>query len=201
MEQPVQQPPLSVHRVGSAGVLLIATAIFFWQIRHPVLRFNSASGNVVFALIAGLALPWLTAAAVFRLNRWWSKAIAIVAALPLLIFSLLFLVGMSMLGSVIENGRDLSFDKFAEVSWKGTNVRLYRTNGGATTAFGVVIRQEMPLLPGISVVREVGSFYPCRSVEASATGLGISVAARTSGCTGLPAGQQREYTLKRFVYF
>jgi hypothetical protein len=196
---PVQRPSLSLG-LRNVGLLAVATVIFFWQIRHPVLRLTSPSGNAFLTMILGLAMPWLTALAVFRLGRWWSKVLSVVAALPLLIYSFVFLIGLAMTGSSIEDGRDLGFDPFAVSGWNGTNVRFYRTNGGITTAFGVVVRQEKALVPGVVLVRNLDSFYPCRSVDAAPTDAGISVFGKHSDCSAL-SGQRREYKLKRFVYF
>jgi hypothetical protein len=182
--------------------LLLAggSAIFFWQLRHPIVRFESSVANEILGFALGLCLPWLTAAEIFRIGRWWSKAIAFTAVIPLLLYSGVFLLGSAMTGSTYKNGRDLSFDRFAEAHWKGSEVRFYRTNGGATTDFGVVIRQERSLLPGVLLVRRLDDFYPCYSLDAASTDIGITVRGGRSECRGFRE-QLREYRLKPFLYF
>ena len=176
------------------------SAIFFYQLSHPMIRFESPVANETLSLILGLCLPWLTAAAILRIGRWWSSALAVIAVIPLLVYSAVFLHVSAMIGSAYKNGRDLSFDRFSEIHWKGSEVRFYRTNGGATTAFGVVVRQERRLLPGVLLVRRVDGFYPCYSLDAASTDVGITVRARPSECRGF-LEQRREYRLKPFLYF
>jgi hypothetical protein len=182
------------------ALLSAASAIFFWQLRHPIIRLASPPINELLGFALGLGLPWLTVVAFFRIGRWWSKAVAIVAALPLLLYTFVFLLGSAMTGFAYKNGHYLSFDRFAETPWKGSNVRFYRTNGGATTDFGVVIRQERTLFSGVLLVRRVDDFYPCYSLDAISTDYGITITDKRSDCRSFP-DQRREYRLKPFVYF
>jgi hypothetical protein len=152
--------------------------------------------NELLGLALGLGLPWLAAIAIFRIGLWWSKTVAIIAVLPLLLYSCIFLLGFAMTGF----DHDLSFERFAETHWKGSDIRFYRTNGGATTDYGVVIRQEKALFPGVLLVRRVDDFYPCYSLDANSTDQGITITDKHSDCGGLQL-QRREYQLKPFVYF
>jgi hypothetical protein len=138
----------------------------------------------------GLGLPWLTVVATFRMGRWWSNAVAIAAVLPLVLYSFVFILGTAIAG----------FDRFAETRWKGSDVRFYRTDGGAITDVGVVIRQERTLLPGVLLVRRVDDFYPCYSLDATSTDSGITITDERSDCRAFPE-QRCEYRLKPFVYF
>ena len=167
--------------------------LFFWQLRHPIIRFERPIANELIGLILGLCLPWFTAAAIFRFGRWWSKAISFVAVIPLLLYSAMFLLASAMTGGV-------AFDRFAETHWKGSEIRFYRTNGGATTDFGVVIRQERSLFPGVLLVRRLDDFYPCYSLHVASTIMGIAVSDERSECDGFQE-HRREYRLKPFLYF
>jgi hypothetical protein len=40
------------------------------------------------------------------------------------------------------------------------SVVVYRTDGGATTSFGIVVRLQCTLIPGVLVVRELENRYP-----------------------------------------
>jgi hypothetical protein len=188
------------QRWRNAALLCGGSAFFFWQLRHPIVRLASPALNELVGFALGLGLPWLTVVAIFLIGRWWSKAVAIVAVPPLLLYTFVFLLGSVMTGFVYENGRDLSFDRFAETQWKGSDVRFYRTNGGATTDFGVVIRQERTLFPGMLLVRRVDDFYPCYSLDAHSTDCGITITDKRADCRSFP-DRLREYRLKPFVYF
>ena len=100
---------------------------------------------------------------------------------------------------VYGNGRDLPFVRFAEKDWKGSKVRVYQTNGFFSTDFGVVIRQERNLLPGLLLVRQLDDFYGCYSLDAESTDVGITVRDERSECRGFQG--QRQYRLKPFLYF
>jgi hypothetical protein len=184
-----------VNGVRRLALFGVANALFFfWQLRHPVFRFTWPVLNDVLGIALGLCLPWLFAIAIFRIGRPWSKAAGIVTVLPLLLYSGVFLLGSAMMAFAF------SFDQFAETPWKGSHVRFYRTDGGATTDYGVVIRQERSLFPGLRLVRRIDDLYPCASVDATTTNLGISVTDESSQCEGLHA-RRREYRLKPFLYF
>jgi len=88
-----------------------------------------------FALAIGL--PWLAVISLLRAGRW-EKIIGAIFGVPLLLYSCIVLLVFTIYGP-FAYGHDLSFDRFAERAWKGSKISLYRTNGGATTDFGVVI--------------------------------------------------------------
>jgi hypothetical protein len=71
-----------VNGVRRVALLGIGNAIFFWQLRHPVFRFTWPVLNDLVGIALGLCLPWLLAIAIFRIGRWWSKAVAIAAVIP-----------------------------------------------------------------------------------------------------------------------
>jgi hypothetical protein len=175
----------------AAGVLFAATALFFWQLRNPVIRFSSTIANDVLGFTLAIGLPWLAVISLLRAGRW-AKAFAVAAGVPLLLYS-----GVVFLGIFTMSG---SFDRFAERAWKGSRVVLYLTNGGATTDFGVVIRQERVMLAGILLVRRIEDFYPCQSLEVKSTDEGIEISDPSSSCKGF-SGRNKGYRLKSFVYF
>ena len=174
----------------AAGVLFAATALFFWQLRNPAIRFSSTLANDVLGFALAIGLPWLAVISLLRAGRW-AKVLAAAAGIPLLLYSGVVFLGLVMSGS---------FNRFAEKAWKGSKVALYLTNGGATTDFGVVIRQERAMLPGILLVRRIEDFYPCQSLEVKSTDEGIEISDPSSSCEGL-SGRNKRYRLKSFVYF
>lgn len=196
----------AMHRHGPKGrwkavaLLSAGSAIFFWQFLHPIIRLECPVANELLGFALGLCLPWFTAAAIFRMGTWWSKAVALIAVIPLLLYTFVFLLGAVMVGASYENGRDLSFERFRETSWKGSEIRFYRTDAGATSDVGVVIRQERGLVPGVLLVRRLDDFYPCYSLDAASTDNGIEIRDGRSECSGFQDGR-REYRLRPFVYF
>jgi len=191
---------LLLPRWKNAALLGGASAMFLWQLSHPIVRLAWPIANELLGFALGLCLPWMAAVAIFRIGLWWSKAIALVAVIPLVLYSAVFLLGSAMTGFADKDGRDLSFDRFAETHWKGSEVRLYRTDGGAAEAFGVVIRQERSLFPGVLLVRQLDDLYPCYALDAVSTDVGITVSDSGSECENFQE-QRREYRLKPFLYF
>jgi hypothetical protein len=189
----------TLHLVGAAAV----TALFFMQVWHPVVRLASQNANEAAGFLLAMTLPWLVVVAVYRVGgegRRWSKWAALVLAVPLVCVSVLFAFTMLLVGGA----GDRHLKVIAEVPWHGTVVRAYRTDGGATTAFGVLVRQERPIVPGVLLlVRRLDGFYPCRSVEIDSTEHGARVTAVAgSSCSGFrDIPPSRVYPLREFVHF
>ncbi len=186
--------------LARALVLWGGWALFLWQLRHPFVRFAGPFINDLLGLVLGLSLPWCATIETFRIGRWWSKAIVVASALPLMIYAFVFLLGSAISVLAYQNGHDLSFEHFGETPWRGSYVRFYRTNGGATTDYGVVIRHETTLLPGILIVRNVDSWYHCFSLNGTASKDGIVIMDDGAECRAF-TGPQHEHRLKPFLYF
>jgi hypothetical protein len=187
----VANKPVSRNSLVRALVLFVATAAFLWQWWNPFVRFASPAANNAVGFVIVLALPWWATVEFARVGRWWGTAIAALTLLPLLLYSLLVLLASAMSG-------DGGFERFSEIEWRGSKIALYLTNGGATTDFGVVLRQEKVVFPGVRAVRNIDYLYPCHTLRVDAAGSGITV---SSGeyCPALPG--PRSYRLRRFVYF
>jgi hypothetical protein len=195
----MDQPTLA-RRWKTAVLLGVGSAMFFGQLRHPIVRFEWPIANDVAGFAMALFLPWLTAVAVFRLGRRWSKLIALIALVPLLLYSAAVLDRLAMTWVVYDGGRDLPFVRYAETEWKGSKVRVYQANGFFSTDFGVVIRQERNLLPGVLLVRQLGDSYGCYSLDVESTDVGVTARDENLECEGFQ-GQGREYRLRPFLYF
>ena len=52
--------------------------------------------------------------------------------------------------------RDNGFERIHQIQ---NDISVYRTNGGATTAYGIVVRQERLLLPGLLMVKVLFKQY------------------------------------------
>jgi hypothetical protein len=127
---------------------------------HPFLRFSHPIPNQLFLLLA-LTLPWLAAGALLYLPNVWAKVVAIVLLLPALAYAafLALFLPVTVLDT-IRWGYDPGFQPIGTVVMGSYRVRIFRTNCGATCAYGIAVRQERHLVPGLLLVRELDGFYP-----------------------------------------
>jgi hypothetical protein len=184
-----ERPKLAAALLRIA-LLLGGTVLFYWQLRHPAIRFAWGPLNDSSFLVA-LLLPWLALVQCLVLQRWWSILIAALGALPVLFFTFL-----ALLGAMFASGPS-AVDIIADVAWHGSAIRLYRIGGGATASDIVLVRQEMSILPGVKLVRNIDDLDD-GSFEAAPTPDGVEVW-RMSGAQR--SFHHRPYRLKRFVYF
>jgi hypothetical protein len=171
-------------------VLGALTVLFCWQFRHPILRFSWDFANTAAGLAIALTLPWFAVVQLGRLRRWWSTALTVIVAMPVLIYSFVAIAasGFNLIGITLQPG------------WKGSRIVTYLTNGGATTDYGLIVRQERAIFPGVLLVRKIDDLYPCAELTVTSTGDGISVTPPTPrSCADLQS--TRAYSLKPHVYF
>lgn len=157
--------PQSRNRI-LVGLLVLATnigCIVALNMLQTTPRFEYPPLNYAAIIALALALPtilfWF---AFFVLSKGWRWAVVVVASLisvPICIFVLLASI---VLQNVASTGVDYSFEPIAEIRGEHVSHRLYRTNGGATTAFGIVLRKEIPLPLGLKLVTLVRGYYPAR---------------------------------------
>jgi hypothetical protein len=144
----------SVSRTKATFALVgIATGIFLVMLNwlSPFLRLEPGYLNkLVFG--ATCLSPWFALLLVrpFRhpAARITLRTLSIgagVALFPLAVGSL-YPVGFTADLGTIDTGRH--------------TVKLYETNCGAVCSFGVAVRQEKRLIPGIVLVRDLAGFYP-----------------------------------------
>lgn len=69
--------------------------------------------------------------------------------------------------SSVKNGVDPSFERIQEMNIGSWKVVTYRTNGGATVDFGVLVRTEKPLLPGVYIKRDLIDIYHVSDIKFS----------------------------------
>lgn len=147
--------PLAVA-VSLVGCLALVHANWF----HPVVRFGHPAANQI-ALLLALTLPWLAILPVALLPRPWARVVGLVLLLPPLAYSAFFAPFIAMeIEDTVAHGVDRAFTPIATVPMNGYRVRIFRTDCGATCAYGIVLRQERQLLPGIYLVRQLEGFYP-----------------------------------------
>lgn len=140
-------------------VLLAIYAAVLWNANDgkttPMLVFTSPLLNTMTVIVALLLpLPVFVLICVF-----WRGVLrgagAIVTGL-LVPPSLLLALLIFYLGSyALRAEADGSFERLRQVQAGRYVLAVYRTNGGATTSYGIVVRQELPLIVGLRLVRTI----------------------------------------------
>src|SRR5260221_9586327 len=142
-------------------IIAIASAVFALGILNaffPILRFSNDLANQV-AIIFILIIPLIVFLLSFFIPNKRVKIVLIVTLLPV--------VGLCLIGqfflwtafTVSARGDYRPFDPISTVAVNGTQIIAYRTDGGATTDFGIVVRQQRRLMPGLLIVRNLYSEY------------------------------------------
>ena len=131
--------------VGFGVVGLVLFAII--QQSFP-LRFAYAPLNYLAFIAITLAIPvtlgGFGVAARRPWQRWLGLGACVLASIPT---GVVALVAVFSLVDTVAQGQDPGFEPIGELQGRGMALRAYRTNGGATTDFGVVLRQERVVLP------------------------------------------------------
>ncbi|WP_143786640.1 DUF5412 family protein [Orenia metallireducens] len=70
----------------------------------------------------------------------------------------------------IEEGHDPSFKKVQQIKIDDYIVNVYLTNGGATTDFGIVIRQEKEIILGLLLVKNIYTKYHQKNIAVKKVG-------------------------------
>jgi hypothetical protein len=173
------------------GGLLVGIAN--WQ--FPFLRFTSHWANEAVALLVSIIPIVLIGASIVHLigkfrNPWASVALA----LGLAPFSLPFLalVAFKVFTFPFGEDDDASLAKMEQID---PQVAVYRTNGGATTDYGIVVRQEQCLLPGVLLVKQLFSKYGISHINHTKVGNHLTIIDPSSPL------EPHELFLKNFLYF
>lgn len=102
----------------------------------------------------------------FLLKQIWAKVISAVSfGFFCLLGSVVVLFTLSEIDNIKRNGgKDLGFQCINEINFDNTKIKAYRTNGGATTDFGIVVREEKNLFFGILFTNTIFEKYHMDSV-------------------------------------
>jgi hypothetical protein len=152
--------------------LLLLTYFAVWaNVRWPFLQFKSALANSIFFIAAQL-LPFLILGLVSHSLRAWPRVIGTAVAVLLIVVALPVGCTQTLCAAQIaaDGGKDRDFEKIQEISTGRGPVAVYLTNCGATCDFGILIRQECEVLPGLLVVRPLFSVYRANEAEVEVLG-------------------------------
>ena len=168
------------RRITLAASLLAVFLLGVWNWDAPVLRLTSPLGNVV-VLFGFFLLPWVAVVIIRPMLTFggWRRVAFILAVTPLLAYSSFTaaLIGCFELPSAVQRPAHLGFDPIQRVILPNSTLVLYLTDCGATCSFGLLLRQERALLPGVLLVRDLGGWYPAEKAKITRGGtMGVRVA-------------------------
>jgi MFS family permease len=142
------------------------------------LRLSSAAENYWMLSIGVILFPVLLGWFAMSLSRRWIRRFsflcAILLLLPCLFASSCAAHKAPQLGQV-----DLSYELLSEAKDDEITYRLYRTNCGATCAYGLDLRKERDLFLGIKLVSPFWSKYQALAGEVTVKNQKIQVSSGT----------------------
>lgn len=154
--------------VGIALATVYALGMLNWS--TPVLRFSAPLANALtlalLQLIPFTLLAMATSADSRRARILWYVGLTPLALCAALLGSCAALQS----ASIVHHGLDSSFERIEVMPLESGRLAFYRTNGGATTSFGVSVRWECGLVPGLLWVRDVWEAYPAYRASAEVLG-------------------------------
>jgi hypothetical protein len=121
-------------------------------------RFTSSALNYWAVAFAALLLPVLIGLVALTLPQARRRRFGVILA-GLLGLPCFFVSSCAALDAPALASSDLSYELLSEARSDSTVWRLYRTNCGATCAFGLDLREERELLGGIKLVSPKWSQY------------------------------------------
>jgi hypothetical protein len=121
-------------------------------------RFSSPTLNYWFFAIAAIAFPALIAWLASGLTAKWSRRVQYGLACTLVLPCLL-MTSCAVLEAPSIRTADGSYEFLSEANDGSVTYRLYRTNCGATCAYGLDLRRKRDLFFGIKLVSPVWSKY------------------------------------------
>jgi hypothetical protein len=132
----------------------------------PAIRTTSAFANYILMEFIFFLPSVLSFLAFFVTKRLIFRLLLILPLIPVILCSLLLgMLALFPLTNIVSKGFDPSFERLKSVQSDDSKITVYRTDMGATTSFGIVARQERPLVPGILLVRHIYGVYPGAEAE------------------------------------
>ena len=158
----------SIAAIACGLVAVYATGMInAWS---PCVRFVSPLANSVTFAVMQL-IPMVLFVLAILTGSWWARLLRAIAIVPIVAHAILFGSCAALdSASTMADGTDRGFEKINATSLPSGRLAIYRTNGGATTSFGIVVRHECALLPGLLRVRNVWSVYPGYEADAQLLG-------------------------------
>lgn len=168
--------------------LIIIFLLSFLNSVIPVLRFENIKFNYYYFLIIVIAIPVLLLLNGLKFSKTPKIINSLILLIPILL-SIIFTIFIYYDLKLIKDDYDPSFEKIKSFQFDNNFVNVYRTNGGATTDFGIIVRNEREIFPGILLVKKLYSEYHRYKIEAKKIGNNtIQI-------------ENEKYKVNNFVYF
>ena len=152
--------PTRSHPIRPLIILAVIIALAAENFISPVLRTTSPSLDVAMIVVV-LLLPWVMLALAFRLRTRTQRftVAALCGVFALLCTPVALLEAFTVKSLREAHDRNDGFKPVSMVQFGASRVIAYETNGGATTDFGFVVRQERPIGLGLMLVRDLYEEY------------------------------------------
>jgi hypothetical protein len=163
-------------RITALIVLVFLTVMFVqWYLHWPYqLRSSIPTVNYWLFAIAALTFPVLLAWLVSGVVTTWARRVLLgvtfILASPCLLMS-----SCALLETPNINAVDNSYELLSETNDGALTYRLYRTNCGATCAYGLDLREERDLFFGFKMVSGLWSKYRADQGQVYVNGSKIQV--------------------------
>jgi hypothetical protein len=152
-------PPKAVRFLATTALMLIlvvaAQAVLGLPYRP---RFASPTANYWAVAALSTLTPVLAYFLALTVPRKWLRRTGYVCATALLL-PCLFISSCAMLEAPRPSGPDTSYELLSEARAGRFAYRLYRTDCGATCAYGLDLREELDLSFGAKLVSPIWSLY------------------------------------------
>ncbi|AGB20268.1 hypothetical protein Thethe_02705 [Thermoanaerobacterium thermosaccharolyticum M0795] len=137
-------------------MLIVIYALWALNYFHPVIRFQFSIINQIFSLGVQL-IPLVLLINGFRFKHIFVRIMNSVISI---IFSLIgALVAFIILIGIFTVNANEAFMPIQKVQINSNFIVVYRTNGGATTDYGIVVRQEKEIVKGVLLVKDLYRKY------------------------------------------
>jgi hypothetical protein len=152
-------PHKSAQFIVTAALMLILAVLAQAVLGLPYRpRFASPTANYWAVAALSTLTPVLAYLLALTVPRKWMRRTGYVGATALLL-PCLFISSCAMLEAPRPFGPDTSYEFLSEVRTGRFAYRLYRTNCGATCAYGLDLREELDLPFGVKLVSPIWSLY------------------------------------------
>ncbi len=141
---------------STALVCVLNIIDFPYEFRFIERQYDYLFVTVLCILLPTTAFLW----SIICIKQNWYKLTGIIAVLGLSLFC--YFIGLFSYGDYQEigaSGVDFSFEEIERLNFENKSYVLYRTNGGATTAFGLVLRTEYPFLDMFKLIHRTYDKY------------------------------------------
>jgi len=148
--------------IGIFGILILGSLL---GIRFENIYINKTAGLLLYIFPSYVFV--LVLKQEFK-NRTIKVILSLVFGLLVLgILLPIFFNALNLYSISQSGGVDSAFEKVRTLDLDSSRVVVYRINGGATTDFGVVVRVERPVLPGIYIKHDLFKLYHVNDVNLS----------------------------------